>query len=87
MLKHHHGKGLGEKLINYFINFAKSEGFSGIAGITFKSVHWNGPYYQRLGFDYLDDAQFGDELRAIKTSEIENALSQAGERVVFGKRF
>lgn len=85
--KHHHGKGLGEKLINHFMNYAKSDGFSGVAGITYKNVPWNGPYYQRLGFDYLEDAQIGEELRAIKTSEIENALSQAGERVVFGQRF
>lgn len=87
VLKHHHGKGLGEKLINHFVNYAKSDGFSGVAGITYKNVPWNGPYYQRLGFDYLEDAQIGEELRAIKTSEIENALSQAGERVVFGQRF
>ena len=87
VLKHHHGKGLGEKLLNHFMNYAKSDGFSGVAGITYKNVPWNGPYYQRLGFDYLEDAQIGAELRAIKSSEIENALSQAGERVVFGQRF
>lgn len=87
VLKHHHGKGLGEKLINHFVSFAKAEGFSGVAGITYKNVPWNGPYYLRLGFSYLDDALIGEELRAIKTSEIENALSHAGERVVFGQRF
>jgi len=87
VLKHHHGKGLGEKLLNHFVNYAKSDGFSGVAGITYKNVPWNGPYCQRLGFGYLEDAQIGAELRAIKSSEIENTLSQAGERVVFGQRF
>ena len=87
VLKHHHGKGLGEKLINHFWQFAKNEGFAGIAGITFKNVPWNGPYYLRQGFEYWNSDQIGPELKAITTGQPEMALSKAGERVVFGKRF
>lgn len=87
VLKHHHGKGLGEKLINHFVQFARNEGFSGVAGITFKNVPWNGPYYLRQGFEYWNNDQIGSELKTITTGDPELALSKAGERVVFGKRF
>lgn len=87
VLRHHHGKGLGEKLMSHFIKFARSNGFSGVAGITYKDVPWNGPYYRRLGLNYLDKNLIGPELLAIMSSDAEFALSQAGSRVVFGKRF
>ena len=87
VLRHHHGKGLGEKLLNHFVGFAQSEGFAGVAGITFKNVPWNGPYYLKQGFEYWSHDMIGPELKDITTGAPELALSKAGERVVFGKRF
>ncbi len=36
---------------------------------TFRDVPWNGPYYERLGFRWLDDGEIGPELRALREAE------------------
>lgn len=87
VMRHHHGKGLGEKLLNRFVAYAKEEGFKGVSGITFKNVPWNGPYYLKQGFSYLGESQIGPELKAIMSGPAETDLKKAGERVVFGKLF
>ncbi|MGJ8528671.1 GNAT family N-acetyltransferase [Maritalea sp.] len=87
VLRQHQSKQIGKKLLNNFAEFAKSNGFAGISGITFENVPWNAPYYARLGFGALPAADLGEELRQIMASDTEQSLAKAGKRVVFGTRF
>jgi len=87
VLRQHQGKRIGERLINTFLDYARTNGFAGVTGLTFEDVPWNGPYYKKMGFDFLTPDQFGPELKAITSSDVERALSKAGNRVVFGKQF
>jgi hypothetical protein len=47
---------------------------------TFEYVPWNAPYYARLGFRILDDAEVTPGLRAIRRREAESGLDR-GPRV------
>ena len=49
------GKGLGRKLINAAIDWAKKRGDKTLLLSTFRDVPWNGPYYERLGFVILEE--------------------------------
>ncbi|WP_234423833.1 hypothetical protein [Intrasporangium calvum] len=41
---------------------------------TYRDVPWNGPYYQRLGWDVLADDDLGPQLRAIRDHERASGL-------------
>lgn len=43
---------------------------------TFEHVPWNAPYYARLGFRILDDAEVTPGLRAIRQREAEIGLDR-----------
>jgi len=83
----HQSKGLGQQLISHFVDYAKSNEFAGVSGITFETVPWNAPYYLKLGFELLSNQHIGAELSKIASSDKENALRRADKRVVFGKLF
>ena len=49
----HARRGLGARLIQAAALWAGSRGYTGITLTTFRSVPWNAPYYERLGFREL----------------------------------
>lgn len=66
------GQGVGRRLIQHVIAWAKAEGFAGLSLTTFRNVPWNGPFYGSLGF-VEDDS--GPALQAILRSEAEKGLA------------
>ncbi|MTC57901.1 MULTISPECIES: GNAT family N-acetyltransferase [Providencia] len=65
------GQGLGKKLINQIISFAKIQQISQVTLTTFREVAWNAPYYQRLGFSIIEPAQLTEPLQEILQHEID----------------
>ena len=53
----HQGKGLGKKLLNHVMKFAREHNYSAITLTTDKDIPWNGPFYQRMGFRILVDQE------------------------------
>jgi hypothetical protein len=49
--------------------WAADQGFPAVTLTTFTEVPWNGPYYQRCGFRFLDDDELTPGLRAIREYE------------------
>ena len=43
---------------------------------TFRDVPWNAPYYERLGFERIDEADWGCGLRALRRREAELGLDR-----------
>ena len=63
------GLGIGHALIETVHDWARQQNAAAVTLTTFASVPWNGPYYERLGYVELAEADQGPELRAIRRSE------------------
>ena len=63
------GHGIGRALIDTVHDWARQQDATAVTLTTFASVPWNGPYYERLGYVELAEADQGPELRAIRRDE------------------
>jgi GNAT superfamily N-acetyltransferase len=70
----HARRGLGSALIEALAAWAVARGLPSLTLTTFAAVPWNAPYYERLRFRVLDDAEIGDGLRAIRRAEVARGL-------------
>jgi GNAT superfamily N-acetyltransferase len=65
----HGRKGVGKRLINAVSELAKAQGKPALTLSTFRDVPWTAPYYERLGFRILADAELTEGLRKIRSTE------------------
>ncbi|MGH1491166.1 MAG: GNAT family N-acetyltransferase [Acidimicrobiales bacterium] len=72
----HAGRRLGLGLIEHVAEWAKAQGFEALTLTTFTEVAWNGPYYERCGFSFLDESELTPGLRKIRAAETEHGLDQ-----------
>ncbi|MFP3992427.1 GNAT family N-acetyltransferase [Streptomyces sp. E11-3] len=70
------GRGLGRTLIAYAAERAREEGLTALTLTTFAEVPWNAPYYTRLGFHTLQEAELTAGLRKICAQEAEHGLDR-----------
>ena len=68
------GKRLGGALIETVMNWAASRRCPAVTLTTFSEVPWNAPYYARLGFQVIPEAELSPGLRRIRTQEKELGL-------------
>ncbi len=67
-------RGIGRALVEHVASWAAGAGFSAMTLTTFRDVAWNGPYYERLGFRYLDPDDEGPALRLLRDHERAHGL-------------
>ncbi|NEC90122.1 GNAT family N-acetyltransferase [Streptomyces sp. SID12501] len=67
---------IGRALLTYAADRARDEGLTHLTLTTFTEVPWNAPYYARLGFRTLDDAELTPGLRKIRVLEAEHGLDR-----------
>lgn len=60
---------LGAALVDEVGRWGAGHALPWLTLTTFASVAWNGPYYRRLGFEEIPDAEVGPQLRAIRRRE------------------
>ncbi|MFI5894410.1 GNAT family N-acetyltransferase [Actinoplanes sp. NPDC051513] len=72
----HGRRGLGAALIEHVAAWARERGSPALTLTTFAEVAWNAPYYERLGFRRLADAELTPELRRIRQREAEFGLDR-----------
>ncbi len=70
-------QGIGRKLIETVVSWARAERMPYLSLLTFREVPWNGPYYERLGFRLVKDAELLPELRARREHERQLGLDVA----------
>ena len=73
-------KGYGSALMRAACDWAREQGYRGIALTTFDEIAWNGPFYRRLGFTEVTEP--GPGLRRIREHEAEVGLDAVATRVV-----
>lgn len=72
----HARAGIGRSLIDHVALWARDRGYDALTLTTFVDVPWNGPYYERLGFRFLDDTHLTAGLREIRTAEARHGLDR-----------
>lgn len=72
----HARQGLGAQLIERAAQWGRQWGAPALTLTTFAEVAWNAPYYQRLGFRRLDDAELGPGMRQVRAEEAEHGLER-----------
>lgn len=65
----HGRKGIGARLVEAVIRAAGASGYQRVTLTTFSHLPWNAPYYARLGFRLMADADCGPALRAVRAWE------------------
>ncbi len=63
------GRGVGARLIVFVASAGVRQARVGATLTTFRDVPCNAPYYRRLGFEDLQEAQLGPELAALVERE------------------
>ncbi|MFJ6609447.1 GNAT family N-acetyltransferase [Streptomyces sp. NPDC091289] len=69
-------RGIGRALIAHLAARAAARGMSALTLTTFTDVPWNAPYYARIGFRILPEAELTDGLRAIRAEEAQHGLDR-----------
>lgn len=70
----HARRGIGRALLDHVARAASAAGRPALTLTTFRDVPWNAPYYERLGFRRLAEADLTPGLRAIRRREAELGL-------------
>lgn len=65
----HQRRGMGRRLVDHVDTWAADRGLPAMTLSTFTEVPWNGPWYQRLGFTVVPDAEWGPGLRRVRERE------------------
>jgi GNAT superfamily N-acetyltransferase len=72
----HQGFGIGRKLIQHALAEAAARGLAAVTLTTFRTIPWNAPFYERLGFRMLDEAELSPRLEEVLALEAEHGLSR-----------
>jgi GNAT superfamily N-acetyltransferase len=72
----HARRGIGKSLLDHVDTWARARNLSALTLTTFRAVPWNGPYYERLGFQQVTTLTPG--LAEIVRRETERGLDPTG---------
>lgn len=81
----HARRGIGRQLVEVAREWAVARGLPALSLTTYAEVPWNGPYYERLGFAVVPEAELSPGLREIRAAEAAKGLD-AWPRVVMSMR-
>ena len=70
------GERIGRGLIDAAEAWARERGLPALTLTTFAQVPWNAPYYRRLGFRDVPDAELAPGLRAVRAAEAARGLDR-----------
>lgn len=70
------GFGIGRRLIRHAVDEAAARGLAAVTLTTFRTIPWNCPFYERLGFRTLDEAELSPRLTAVLDEEAGQGLAR-----------
>jgi GNAT superfamily N-acetyltransferase len=68
------GRGVGQRLLDHVIAWARAQGLAALSLTTFRSIPWNGPFYRSCGFVEWADA-LPEDIQAELAKEAANGLA------------
>ena len=72
----HQGFGIGRRLIRHAVGEAAARGLRAVTLTTFRTIPWNCPFYERLGFRLLDEAELSARLAGVLDEEAGHGLQR-----------
>ncbi len=70
------GHGIGVGLVDAVLAWAEDRGDPAVTLTTFRDVRFNGPWYRKLGFEEVAEADLAPELAAIRAEERTRGLDR-----------
>lgn len=70
------GMGLGKMLMAEAIHHAREKQLAGLTLTTFRNVPWNQPFYGRLGFQVISDAEMPERLARLLDEEAAHGFAR-----------
>lgn len=70
------GRGIGRTLMAFVVDEARARGYTALTLTTFRDLPWNAPFYARLGFRMLDEAEITPALRQKLAEEAAHGLAR-----------
>lgn len=70
----HQGFGIGRRLIDHAIETAAAGGLDAVTLTTFRTIPWNCPFYERIGFRILADEDLSPRLLTVLEQEEAHGL-------------
>ncbi|GAP96609.1 GNAT family N-acetyltransferase [Leptolyngbya sp. NIES-2104] len=67
-------KGIGSTLVGTICTWAKQQGYRIVSLSTFRDIPWNAPFYSKLGFHPVDEAELSLGFQQIRRKELEAGL-------------
>ncbi|MFM0055176.1 GNAT family N-acetyltransferase [Paraburkholderia phytofirmans] len=77
VLTSHAGQRIGAALIEQVAHIARAQRLTQLILSTFREVPWNAPYYRRLGFRDIDEAELDAALIARRDAHIARGLDES----------
>jgi GNAT superfamily N-acetyltransferase len=77
----HGRRGIGAALVKTVCDWATQQGYAIVSLSTFRDLPWNAPFYSKLGFRPVDEAELTTGFQQIRRKEFEAGLP-ISERVV-----
>ncbi len=82
----HGRRGIGTRLVRAVLAWAKRNGLRGVTLSTMRDIPWNAPFYIRLGFEIVADAELTRAQRRLRDLEAMAGLP-IRRRVIMRRRF
>ncbi len=73
----HAGRGIGATLIDHLARTASAQKIPALTLTAVRDVAWNAPYYARLGFEVIEPADQGPEMRDLIEHDTSSIPSNA----------
>jgi predicted N-acetyltransferase YhbS len=70
----HGRRGIGSALVTTVCDRAKQQGYAIVSLSTFRDIPWNAPFYAKLGFRPIDEAELTPGFEQIRLKELAAGL-------------
>jgi GNAT superfamily N-acetyltransferase len=74
VIPEHGRRGIGTALVATICDWAKHHGYCTLSLSTFRDIPWNAPFYTKLGFAPVDEAELTTGFQQIRLKEFEAGL-------------
>jgi GNAT superfamily N-acetyltransferase len=81
----HGRRGIGTALVKTVCTWATHQGYAIVSLSTFRDIPWNAPFYSKLGFRPVDEAELTTGFQQIRCKEFEAGLP-VSNRVIMHRK-
>jgi GNAT superfamily N-acetyltransferase len=81
----HGRRGIGSALITTVCDWAQQQGYSIVSLSTFRDLPWNAPFYSKMGFHPVDEAELTTGFQQIRLKELEAGLPIVDRVIMYCK--